>query len=895
MSLPSILPGRPLVRQSIWRHLLAIACATALAHAQTWTGATDGTFATPSNWSPGLPANDGSATATFGDAATTAITLGASWSLSGLVFSSSGVTDYGFSSGNSSTLTLGSGGLSVGGNSTVSFGNGIVLGATTVPFVNAGTLTLSGVVSGSGGISVSGGSTVTFTGTSNTYSGNTTIATGGILSIASDRSLGAVPVSATPGSITLNGGTLMIGGSTTSLASTRGIAVTAASTIDLPSSGAFSYSGILAGSGALTIANGGSATLSFTGANTYSGTLTIANSGGLVYSAASTSLQYATVNLIGGSLTTSSNITLGGLSGTENVVDTSSSIIRTLTVGGNNSSTVFSGVISGAKLNVTKTGSGTLTLSGVSTYAGATAVNNGTLLVSGSLAGGGTTTVSNNATEVVTGSLSGGVTISSGQTGGLLEVGDGGTTGSLGAGKAVSLNGGGTLEFNRSDTYTVSGLITGDGTITQAGVGIITLTGANMGFSGVVNLNAGELSVSTIGNGGTTGNLGAASNAATNLNFAGGALQYTGLSAPTDRGFTILSGAAAIFDVTTNNLTLTGKDSDPGGPASASLSKLGAGTLTLGDGLSLATDPTYEYAGVTTVSAGILVVNGSIAASSGVALASGTSLGGMGTVSAVTLAGSNTLFSSGTLTTAGLTVSGTSNSLASGTVAGNTTIGSGAAFSIASGASLTGTATSAGLLTNNGTVSSAIEIQNGGTLKGSGTFNGAVTIDSGGTLSPGNSPGVATFSSSLTLNGTTQMEINGTSRGTTYDAVNVAGALTYGGTLNLVFGSTVTAGQTYNLFNAANGTSAPAVAGEFSLISLSGSGYSGTLTENSGIWTATEGGLEFTFTDGTGELTTTLSAVPEPSTYSLIFGGVALGTAVYRRRGRSDPARSRTR
>jgi len=416
----------------------------------------------------------------------------------------------------------------------------------------------------------------------------------------------------------------------------------------------------------------------------------------------------------------------------------------------------------------------------------------------------------------------------------------------------------------------------------QIGSGITTLTGAN-NYSGPTILNAGELSVSTIspiGSLGTASNLGAAGSSANNLVFNGGALQYTGASASTDRGFTIVSGAAAIFDITANDLTLTGVDAETG-PTGASLTKMGAGTLTLGDGV---TDPAYAYTGATTVSAGTLVINGSIAASSGVALASGTNLAGTGTVSAVTLAGSNTLSSAGTLTTSGITVSGTANTLSSGTIAGNTTVGSGAAFAIATGAVLSGTATSAGLLTNNGTISGTVEIQNAGTLKGSGTFDGAVTIDSGGTLSPGNSPGLATFSSNLTLNGATQMEINGTSRGTTYDAVNVAGTLTYGGSLNLVFGSTVTAGQTYNLFNAANGTSAPTAAGDFSSISLSGSGYSGTLTDSSGIWTVTEDGLEFTYTDGTGELTTTLSAVPEPSTYALIFGGLALGMAFYRRR-----------
>lgn len=62
-----------------------------------------------------------------------------------------------------------------------------------------------------------------------------------------------------------------------------------------------------------------------------------------------------------------------------------------------------------------------------------------------------------------------------------------------------------------------------------------------------------------------------------------------------------------------------------------SLEKTGAGVLILG-GMN-------EYTGTTKVSAGTLVVNGSIASSSGVEVASGASLGGRGTVGAISGAG----------------------------------------------------------------------------------------------------------------------------------------------------------------------------------------------------------------------------------------------------------------
>jgi len=101
----------------------------------------------------------------------------------------------------------------------------------------------------------------------------------------------------------------------------------------------------------------------------------------------------------GFSVTITANATAGSLSGAGNILCTSFGV--TLTIGGNNASTTFSGVISSAKrLNITKTGSGALTLSGNNSYTGTTTISAGTLKL-GSLNALGTnargTTVSSGA------------------------------------------------------------------------------------------------------------------------------------------------------------------------------------------------------------------------------------------------------------------------------------------------------------------------------------------------------------------------------------------------------------------------------------------------------------------------------------------------------------------
>ena len=99
------------------------------------------------------------------------------------------------------------------------------------------------------------------------------------------------------------------------------------------------------------------------------------------------------------------NNAIGSLSGTGTVVN-SGSTNATLTVGQDNTSTLFSGVLADgpeATLALTKVGTGTLILTGINTYTGQTTIDAGALVVDGSIAS--TETVVNAGALVVDGTI----------------------------------------------------------------------------------------------------------------------------------------------------------------------------------------------------------------------------------------------------------------------------------------------------------------------------------------------------------------------------------------------------------------------------------------------------------------------------------------------------------
>jgi outer membrane autotransporter protein len=148
------------------------------------------------------------------------------------------------------------------------------------------------------------------------------------------------------------------------------------------------------------------------------GNIAILNDSLLTFSDNSTAGNAAITNFgatIDLSQLTSAGMTMGSIAGGGPISLGS----KTLTVGGNNVSTSYSGFFQdggfggGTGGSLVKVGTGTLTLSGVNTYTGTTDVNAGTMIVDGSIASSKLTTVHDGATLAGTGTV-GTTTIMSG-------------------------------------------------------------------------------------------------------------------------------------------------------------------------------------------------------------------------------------------------------------------------------------------------------------------------------------------------------------------------------------------------------------------------------------------------------------------------------------------------
>ena len=345
-------------------------------------------------------------------------------------------------------------------SSSANYGGAITLAANSRIGAHNSTGTVSGVISGSKNLEFNTPSdtysSVIYLTNSNTYTGNTTI----------------------------NSGTLQLGtgGTTGDVAFSSAIADNG--TLIINHSNAVSLSQNITGTGGLTQAGSGTTTL--TGTNAYdvttisAGTLQVGNGGN------------------------------SGSLGSGNIVDNATLVFNRDT----SSDLTVANAISGTG-TLTQSGAGKTILTGTNSYQGTTTISAGTL-----------------------------------------QIGNGGTTGTLGSSSVVD---NAALVFNRdaSSDVTVANAISGTGTLAQSGAGKTILTGTNS-YQGTTTISAGTLQ---IGNGGTTGTLGSGSvidNAALVFNrdassdiTVAGAISGNGSLTQSGTGKTILSGNNSYTGTTT--------------------------------------------------------------------------------------------------------------------------------------------------------------------------------------------------------------------------------------------------------------------------------------------------------------------------------------------------------
>ncbi|MGA2500182.1 MAG: autotransporter-associated beta strand repeat-containing protein, partial [Tepidisphaeraceae bacterium] len=393
-----------------------------------------------------------------------------------------------------------------------------------------------------------------------------------------------------------NGGTLRAASAGTTLLSGLDTAGTKEGGATIDTNGfavtvgqALSHQGIATIDGGLTKIGTGILTLS--GANTYNGPTSI-NNGTVLLSNAS-ALQSSTVTWSAANALTFttglSPFTIGGLagSGALTLSDTAATPLAVeLRVGNNSINTTYSGALSGLG-KLTKVGTGTLTLSGTNTQAGATSITAGTLWLTTPAA------LPNYGTA-------GMVSVSSGAA---LAANVGGssdwTTANL---DTLLASNGGNFAFGSTlavDTTnaTSTGVVWnsnmgGNLALTKLGANPLTLGGNNT-YIGGTNINSNILSLGSAGALGTTGT----------ISFGGGTLQFTAANT-TDYSPRFSTAANQLYSIDTNGQTVTLASSlvSSGG----TLSKVGSGTLLL-SGIN-------TYTGATTVAAGTLQLDNARAA-----------------------------------------------------------------------------------------------------------------------------------------------------------------------------------------------------------------------------------------------------------------------------------------
>ena len=760
------------------------------------------------------------------------------------------------------------------------------LGITNGGFVSSATNSYIGVAAGSTGtITVDGlGSRLSSVEALNvglTGNGTLNIASGGIVSNGfgyvgyETAGIGSVTVSGL-GSQWNNSNELTVGRSGSgkldiasggAVSNTNGLVGSAANstgkvTVD-GSSSSWANSGALTvgnfGNGTLTIANNGTVSAASARAGVNSGSSGVINIG-----AAASALAAApgTLTLTG----PSPALTLGatGLL-VFNHTDTSGGYVFAPGITGAGKVAVYSGT---TVLTAGNTYTGGTTIAGGTLQLGNAGItgsivgnvaNNGVLVLNrsdsvtfaGAISGSGTVNQIGSGTTILTGgsTYTGGTTISLGA----LQLGNGGVTGSIVGDVANS----GTLAFNRSDTMTFAGAISGAGAVNQIGAGTSVLTGANT-YTGGTTITAGVLQ---LGNGGSTGSIvGNVTNNGTLTFNRSDVMPFAG----------VISGSGTV----NQNGTGTGTTILTAANIYTGETTISAGTLQLGNG------------GVTGSLVGNVTNNGALAFNRSDVLPFAGAISGSGTVNqngtGTTILTADNTYTGGTAISAGTLQLG--NGGVSGSLLGNVTNNGALAFNRSDVVPFIGLISGSGTVNQNGTGTTILTAAN--------TYTGGTTI-SAGTLQLGDGGVTGSILGNVTNNGALAFNRS--------DVLPFAGVISGSGTVNQNgTGTTIlTAGNTYSGTTAINaGVLQAGAASTFSPNSATTVTGAGTLDLNGFNQTiagATNAGL---INMGTGTLPGTTLTTPNyvgqggrisvntyladdnsPSDRLVIDGGVASGTS----------------
>ncbi len=578
------------------------------------------------------------------------------------------------------------------------------------------------------------------------------------------------------------------------------------------------------------------------------------NSGTINFQGSSTGTNASILNngtgVIDISGLTASSTSIGGLAGTGSVILGS----KELQIGAINASGLISGTISGVGGQLTKTGTGTLTLSGTNTYTGVTTISGGTLQignggttgsVSGDIVDNASLSFSRSDSFTYGGDISGtgtigkfglgtltltGNTTTTGLTTvsvGSVQIGNGGTTGSI-SGNISLASGTTSLTFNRSDDTSYGGNISGGGSITKNNTNTLTLTGSTT-TSGTTTISGGTLQV---GNGGTTGSI--SGNITDNANLAfdrSNSLTYAG----------VISGTGSVNQIGTGTTILTGANTYSGGTT------ISAGTLQIGNGV------TGNVSGDIVDNSNLIFNRSTLLVYAGIISGSGTvTKQGIGTL---TLTGDSTYAGTTTISAGSLRLG---NGGTSGSITGNIVDNANLTFNRSDNTSY------GGVISGNGTVTK----QGAGTLTLTGNKTGTgVTTISAGTLQIGNGgtsgsiAGNIVDNANLAFNRSDTLTYGGVISGT--GALNQAGS----GTTILTNTNTYSGGTTISAgtLQIGNGGATGSISGNvldngnLAFNRSDAVTYAGTISGSGAITQLGAGTLTLT-ADNTNTGTTTISA-----------------------------------